>query len=98
MSPRLPLEELGSTPRERRLLRRVGVVLAAAIIVGGTAIRVYSWADARLDDVESDAAQLKRYVAEERRARCSIAENVYTLCLMARATCKPVSADCSGGE
>lgn len=45
---RLPLQELGSSPRERRLLARLGVVLAAVVVGAGAGVSTYAWADLKL--------------------------------------------------
>lgn len=47
MSPGLPLEELGATPGERRLLRRVGLVVAALLVGIGIGFASRAWPTAR---------------------------------------------------
>ncbi len=101
----LPLEQLGTTARERSLLGRLGVVLAALVIGGGTGISVYAWAATRIGAVdtkiETHLAEMRAarplmdaYVLEERAARCSMARNLYALCRSSRIACEPVEARC----
>lgn len=68
MSPRLPLEDLGSTAAEKTLLRRVGL-LVAALVVGATAgIATHTWANAKVAELGDrvDATE-KRADAIEKR-------------------------------
>ena len=106
MSPRLPLEELGATPRERRLLARVGVVVSALMIGAGVGVSAYVWADSRISGAEVGLSahlqemkalrpRMDEYVREERAARCSMARNIYALCRQTAIVCEPVSASCT---
>lgn len=104
----LPLEDLGATPRERRLLGRLGLILAAVVLGAGSGISVYAWASTRINAVDAKIEghlgevralrpQMDEYVKEERAARCSIAVNVYALCVRTGVRCAPVEARCGNG-
>lgn len=85
MSP-VPLEDLGATPGERRLLRRVYLVI---VVLGvGVGFGVYA------AGVENRVGRLEDHARDERDARCSMARNVYSLCLRTSTECEQVSASC----
>jgi hypothetical protein len=55
----LPLEDLGETPRERKLLGRVGAVIAALVIGAGSGVAVVAWAGAREGRIEAQIKALE---------------------------------------
>jgi len=78
MSPHLPLplEELGETARERLLLGRLGLVIAAIVMGAGSGWAVHAWADTRIGAVE---ARLKAHLEEMERLRPEMKETVTKL-------------------
>ncbi len=92
---RAPLDGPDKLPRDYRKTLTVALVLLG---IFGPPIAYVHAIDRRLDkhlsDMEALRPQMDDYVREERVARCSIAINVYALCLKTATECVPVEARC----
>lgn len=71
MSPGLPLEDLGETPREKRLLGRIGVVVAALLVGAGAGASAAAWASTR-----STAARVEEVDTRVDAVTASLAEHL----------------------
>lgn len=89
-------------PDADRLPRDYRKTLTIAVVLGGLFGPPFAYVYAlerRLDNhINETEPAMAAFVREEREARCSIARNVYALCLRTAVACEPVSATCAGGK
>lgn len=64
MSPNIPLEELGSTPGEKRLLRRVGLVATAIVLGAVLGVGAYAWAGTQIGTMNNRITAVDAAVAQ----------------------------------